>query len=78
MAVHDNADTLAEVPSAAWGWSGEYRRAYHVFGWIVVVVLLGMLKGNHRGHVEDVFLVGFALAIAAVLIRDILIRRKPH
>ncbi|WP_175585570.1 DUF2631 domain-containing protein, partial [Nocardia cyriacigeorgica] len=29
----------AEVPSAAWGWSGESRRAFVVAGWFVVLAL---------------------------------------
>lgn len=33
--------------------------------------LLLMLRGNHVGHVEDWFLVGFALLTLVVIIRDI-------
>ncbi|NUS93295.1 MAG: DUF2631 domain-containing protein, partial [Nocardia sp.] len=39
----------AEVPSAAWGWSGESRRTFQVAAIVVIVILLGMLKGNHHG-----------------------------
>jgi hypothetical protein len=68
----------AEVPSAAWGWSGESRRTFRVAGWIVVVLLLCMLIGNHRGHVEDIYLVGFAAGIAGILIRDSILKNKPR
>ncbi|MEU4344238.1 DUF2631 domain-containing protein [Nocardia sp. NPDC023852] len=68
----------AEVPSAAWGWSGESRRTFRVAGWIVALILLAMLVGNHKGRIEDVFLVGFAVLIAGILIRDSLLRRKPR
>ncbi|MEU7767673.1 DUF2631 domain-containing protein [Nocardia sp. NPDC049190] len=68
----------AEVPSAAWGWSGESRRTFRIAGWIVAVILLCMLKGNHKGRVEDVFLIGFAVLIAGILIRDSLLLRKPR
>jgi hypothetical protein len=68
----------AEVPSAAWGWSGESRRTFRVAGWVVAVILLAMTIGNHKGRVEDIFLVGFALAIAVILIRDSILRRKPR
>lgn len=68
----------AEVPSAAWGWSGESRRTFQVAAIVVIVILLGMLKGNHDGRVEDLYLIGFAAALAALVIRDILLRRKPR
>ncbi|WP_416562906.1 DUF2631 domain-containing protein [Nocardia testacea] len=68
----------AEVPSAAWGWSGESRRTFQVSAVVVIVILLGMLKGNHHGKVEDLYLIGFAAALAIIVIRDALLRRKPR
>jgi hypothetical protein len=68
----------AEVPSAAWGWSGESRRTFRIAGWIVALILLAMLVGNHSGKIEDIFLVGFAALIAGILIRDSLLQRKPR
>lgn len=68
----------AEVPSAAWGWSGESRRTFRIAGWIVALILLAMLVGNHKGRVEDIFLVGFAVLIAGILIRDSVLQRKPR
>ncbi|MCC3329824.1 DUF2631 domain-containing protein [Nocardia abscessus] len=68
----------AEVPSAAWGWSGESRRTFRIAGWIVALILLAMLVGNHSGKVEDIFLVGFAALIAGILIRDSVLQRKPR
>ncbi|MBF6296552.1 DUF2631 domain-containing protein [Nocardia amamiensis] len=68
----------AEVPSAAWGWSGESRRTFRIAGWIVAVILLAMLVGNHSGQVENIFLIGFAAAIVGILIRDSWLQRKPR
>ncbi|WP_199742623.1 DUF2631 domain-containing protein [Nocardia stercoris] len=68
----------AEVPSAAWGWSGESTKAMNIAGWVVVVILLCMLKGNHKGHVEDIYLVGFAALISIILIRGQILKRKPR
>ncbi|MBF6226781.1 DUF2631 domain-containing protein [Nocardia abscessus] len=68
----------AEVPSAAWGWSGESRRTFRIAGWVVALILLAMLIGNHSGKVEDIFLVGFAALIAGILIRDSVLQRKPR
>ena len=57
---HYNSVDVAEVPSAAWGWSRINRRAWYVTGAISVIFLLAMLRGNHVGHVEDVYLFVFA------------------
>ena len=35
-----------------------------------------MLRGNHVGHVEDWFLIAFAVAVAAVMVRDVIMRRR--
>ncbi|MGV9410882.1 DUF2631 domain-containing protein [Nocardia sp. NPDC003693] len=68
----------AEVPSAAWGWSGESRRTFRVAGWVVVFILLAMIIGNHKGKVEDIYLVGFAALLAGIMIRDSFLQRKPR
>ncbi|MGX1762957.1 DUF2631 domain-containing protein [Nocardia brasiliensis] len=68
----------AEVPSAAWGWSGESPKTFRVAGWITALILIAMVIGNHKGHVEDIFLIGFAVAIVAILIRDSILKRKPR
>ncbi len=70
--------TAAEVPSAAWGWSGESPKTFRRAGWVVVVALLAMMIGNQIGHVEDLFLIGFAALIACVLIHDMLVGRKDR
>ena len=75
--VVTHVDT-AEVPSAAWGWSGESRRTFRIAGWVVAVILVLMCIGNQKGHVEDIYLIGSALAIVAILIRDSVLRRKPR
>jgi hypothetical protein len=76
-AVVTHVDT-AEVPSAEWGWSGESRRTFRIAGWVVAVLLVAMVIGNHKGRVEDVYLVGFAALIAGILIRDSILSRKPR
>ncbi|MFE3546664.1 DUF2631 domain-containing protein [Nocardia sp. NPDC059177] len=68
----------AEVPSAAWGWSGESRKTFRIAAWVVIVALLGMTIGNHQGHVEDIFLIGLAGLMAAILVVDSLTRRLPR
>ena len=68
----------AEVPSAAWGRSGESRKTFRIAAWVVIVALLGMTIGNHQGHVEDIFLVGLAALMALILVVDSLTRRMPR
>jgi len=66
----------AEVPSSAWGWSKITHRTWYGFGVFAILFLLGMLHGNHKGHVEDIFLIAFAAVIAIVMVRDIIMRGR--
>ncbi|WP_280399280.1 DUF2631 domain-containing protein [Nocardia carnea] len=68
----------AEVPSAAWGWSGESRTTFRVAAVVVIIALLGMLIGNHSGQVENLYLIGFAATLAGILVYDVIYRRKPR
>jgi hypothetical protein len=73
---HYNGVDSAEVPSAAWGWSRINHRTWHGVGVFAVVFLFAMLRGNHVGHVEDLFLIGFAALTLFVLVRDLWGRRR--
>jgi uncharacterized protein DUF2631 len=53
-----------------WGWHGESGKAARIAGYVMIVLLLVMIKGNHKGRVEDLFLIGFAAVIAISLIWD--------
>jgi hypothetical protein len=53
-----------------WGWHGEAGKAGRITGYVMIVFLLVMLVGNHEGRVEDLWLIGFALAIAVSLLWD--------
>jgi hypothetical protein len=66
----------AEVPSAAWGWSAINYRTWHITGLIMFGFLLAMLRGNHVGHVENIFLFVFAAIVLFVLVRDLWGRRR--
>ncbi|MBU3705993.1 MAG: DUF2631 domain-containing protein [Mycobacterium sp.] len=68
----------ADVPSAQWGWSKITHRTWYALGIFITVFLLGMLKGNHIGHVENWFLVTFAALTAGAIIRDWWLRRRGH
>lgn len=72
---HTGVD-VEEVPSAHWGWSKENHRAIQIGGILSGLFMLAMLRGNHVGHVEDIFLIGFAAVIFLVVIRDWWLRRR--
>ena len=43
---------------------------------IVIVGLLAMLCGNHKGRIEDIFLIGTAALLAGMLVGDWLLRKN--
>jgi hypothetical protein len=51
-------------------------RAVRVAGVLSIIVLLLLMIGNHEGRTEDIFLIGSAALIAAVLIGDAVLRRN--
>ena len=53
-----------------WGWHGESGKVARIAGYVMIVFLLVMMKGNHKGRVEDLFLIGFAVVIAISLVWD--------
>ena len=71
-----NGVDVAEVPSAAWGWSKINVRTWHITGLVIIVFLLAMLRGNHVGHIEDWYLIGFAVVALFALVRDLWGRRR--
>ncbi|MEV0292922.1 DUF2631 domain-containing protein [Nocardia sp. NPDC050710] len=76
-AVVTHVDT-AEVPSAEWGWSGESPRTFKIAAIVVALSLVAMTIGNHKGRVEDIFLVGFAAVLVGIVVRDWFLSRKPR
>ena len=67
---------VEDVPSAEWGWSKMNRGVVQVGGILSALFLLLMLRGNHVGHVEDIFLIGFAVTIFGIVFRDWWLRRR--
>ena len=58
--VHANVST-DDVPSAAWGWSALSRRAVAIAGFGGGLFMLAMLFGNHKGNVENIWLIALAV-----------------
>ena len=72
---HTGVD-VEDVPSAQWGWSKQNPLAIQIGGILAGLFMLAMLRGNHVGHVEDVFLVVFALTIFGIVFRGWWLRRR--
>jgi hypothetical protein len=72
---HTGVD-VEDVPSAEWGWSKENYKVIHIGGLLAAGFLLLMLRGNHVGHIEDAFLIGFAILIVITVARDWWLRRR--
>ncbi|MCH9731216.1 MAG: DUF2631 domain-containing protein [Actinomycetia bacterium] len=72
---HTGVD-VEEVPSAEWGWSKENPRIKQIGGLLAAGFLLLMMHGNHVGHVEDWFLIGFAAFTLAVVARSWYVERN--
>ena len=62
-----NGVDVAEVPSAAWGWSKINHRNWHLYGILMIGLLAAFLRGNHVGRVEDIWTIGFVLLAPAGL-----------
>ena len=72
---HTGVD-VEDVPSAEWGWSKANYKLIHIGGLLLAGFLLLMLRGNHVGHVEDAFLIAFAILLVIVVARDWWLRRR--
>jgi len=72
---HTGVD-VEDVPSAGWGWSKEHHRLIHIGGLLSAAFLLVMMHGNHVGHIEDGFLIAFAVIIVIAVVRDWWLRRR--
>jgi Protein of unknown function (DUF2631) len=66
----------AEIPSANWGWSKINHRTWHITGLVIAVFLFAMLRGNHVGHIENFYLIAFAVLALFVIGRDWWGRRR--
>lgn len=53
-----------------WGWHHEMGKYGRLTLVLPIVFLFAMLFGNHDGQVEDLWLIGSALALIAIMIWD--------
>ncbi|MBV8965551.1 MAG: DUF2631 domain-containing protein [Mycobacteriaceae bacterium] len=67
---------VEDVPSAAWGWSGDAPRLWRGVGIFIALFLLAMMRGNHVGWVENWYLIGFAVLVLVLVGRNWYLRRR--
>lgn len=72
-----HAPELADDDPRIWGWHSDGSgKGMRKAGIGVIVILLLMLFGNHRGKVEDIWLVAVALILLAFTLISTNARRK--
>lgn len=52
------------------------RAVIQAGGILSAIFLLVMLRGNHVGHVEDAWLIGFAILLLVIVVRGWWLRRR--
>ncbi|MFT7838406.1 DUF2631 domain-containing protein [Saccharothrix sp. BKS2] len=57
-----------DEPSAEWGWHGTFPKGIKIAGWLSTLAVLSLLIGNHKGQVENIWVVGIGAAMALGLI----------
>lgn len=76
-----NGVSTEDEPSAAWGWHQFPRKLTIIIGYVGVLCLIGLLFGNHKGKVEDIFLIGLAVLLLFAVVnytRKSSATWKPH
>ena len=53
-----------------WGWHGEMGKKGRLLTVIPVLFMLAYLAGNHRGRIEDIWLVAIAVLMVLVVVYD--------
>ncbi|HEV7188353.1 MAG TPA: DUF2631 domain-containing protein, partial [Blastococcus sp.] len=65
----DEAPVEHERPEE-WGWHGEMGKWGRRLTIIPILFLVAMVFGNHRGHLEDIWLIGIAAFLVLLLVLD--------
>ncbi|HEU4421733.1 MAG TPA: DUF2631 domain-containing protein [Pilimelia sp.] len=52
------------------------RRVARIAGVLSMLIILAMTFGNHEGRTENIWLIGIAVLIGAIIIGDVVLRRN--
>ncbi len=64
-----------DEPSAEWGWHGSFPRAKIVAGVLTIIVLVVFIFGDYQSRTQDLWLIGIALVLAAMIVRQVVASR---
>lgn len=53
-----------------------HRKAGQIGAVLSALALLAMTQGNHEGNTENIWLIGGAVALLAIVIGDVVLRRS--
>nr|MDT0661464.1 DUF2631 domain-containing protein [Micromonospora sp. DSM 115978] len=53
-----------------------HRRAGQIGAVVSALILLAMTQGNHEGNIENIWLIGGAVALLAIVVGDVVLRRN--
>jgi hypothetical protein len=68
--VRADAHPVEHERPEEWGWHGEMGKWGRRLTIIPIVFLVAMVFGNHRGKLEDLWLIGFAALMVLLLVVD--------
>jgi hypothetical protein len=68
--VRADAQPVEHERPEEWGWHGEMGKWGRRLTIIPILFLLAMIFGNHRGKLEDIWLIGFAVLMVVLLVVD--------
>jgi hypothetical protein len=74
--VRADAHPVEHERPEEWGWHGEMGKWGRRLAIIPILFLLAMLYGNHRGKLEDIWLIGIAAFLVVLLVVDARRRRN--
>jgi uncharacterized membrane protein HdeD (DUF308 family) len=64
-----------DEPSAEWGWHGSFPKGRIAGGVVSIILLVVFMFGPYQSHTQDLWLIGIALLIAGLIVRQVVARR---
>ena len=64
-----------DEPSAEWGWHGSFPKGRIAGGVVSIILLVVFMFGPYQSHTQDLWLIGIAVLIAGLIVRQVVARR---
>ena len=68
--IREGAEPITHERPEDWGWHGETGKWGRFGAWIAVLFTLAYLVGNHKGRVEDLWIIGIVVVMILILVYD--------